>query len=121
MTVEQTTLARLLQERREAAGYSRARLGKAVGISAGTIEGWELGRVEDATVCGTKHACCRVEAEQIEVAREYGDGSPDVAAPKRTLDRVPLVAGYHLEPARRLRRVCAHVRVAVDRLPLLQE
>ena len=38
-------LARLLQERREAAGYSRARLGKIVGVSAGTIEGWELGRV----------------------------------------------------------------------------
>ena len=45
MTLEQTALARLLQERREAAGYSRARLGKIVGISAGTIEGWELGRV----------------------------------------------------------------------------
>jgi transcriptional regulator with XRE-family HTH domain len=43
--IEQTALARLLQERREAAGYSRARLGKIVGISAGTIEGWELGRV----------------------------------------------------------------------------
>lgn len=45
LTLEQTALARLLQERREAAGYSRARLGKIVGISAGTIEGWELGRV----------------------------------------------------------------------------
>jgi transcriptional regulator with XRE-family HTH domain len=45
VTLEQTALARLLQERREAAGYSRARLGKIVGISAGTIEGWELGRV----------------------------------------------------------------------------
>ena len=45
LTPEQTALARLLQERREAAGYSRARLGKIVGISAGTIEGWELGRV----------------------------------------------------------------------------
>lgn len=45
MTLEQTALARLLQERREAAGYSRARLGKIIGISAGTIEGWELGRV----------------------------------------------------------------------------
>ena len=45
MTLDQTALARLLQERREAAGYSRARLGKIVGISAGTIEGWELGRV----------------------------------------------------------------------------
>ncbi len=46
MPLEQNALARLLQERREAAGYSRARLGKIVGISAGTIEGWELGRVE---------------------------------------------------------------------------
>src|SRR2546421_377180 len=46
MPPEQNALARLLQERRETAGYSRARLGKIVGISAGTIEGWELGRVE---------------------------------------------------------------------------
>lgn len=46
MTIEQTALARLLQERRETAGYSRAKLGTIVGISAGTIEGWELGRVE---------------------------------------------------------------------------
>ena len=46
MTIEQTALARLLQERREAAGYSRAKLGTIIGISAGTIEGWELGRVE---------------------------------------------------------------------------
>jgi transcriptional regulator with XRE-family HTH domain len=46
MPLEQNALARLLQERREAAGYSRARLGKIVCISAGTIEGWELGRVE---------------------------------------------------------------------------
>src|SRR2546423_2751941 len=45
MSLEQNALARLLQERREAAGYSRARLGTIVGISAGTIEGWELGRV----------------------------------------------------------------------------
>ena len=50
MTLEQTALARLLQERREAAGYSRARLGKILGISAGTIEGWELGRVGRAPV-----------------------------------------------------------------------
>ena len=46
MAPEQNALARLLQERREAAGYSRARLGALVGISAGTIAGWELGRVE---------------------------------------------------------------------------
>ena len=45
MPLEQNAVARLLQQRREAAGYSRARLGKIVGVSAGTIEGWELGRV----------------------------------------------------------------------------
>jgi transcriptional regulator with XRE-family HTH domain len=38
-------LGRLLQERREELGYSRARAGEAVGIRPGTIEGWELGRV----------------------------------------------------------------------------
>jgi len=38
-------LGRLLQERRESAGFSRTRIGELVGIKAGTIEGWELGRV----------------------------------------------------------------------------
>jgi transcriptional regulator with XRE-family HTH domain len=41
----QTSLGRLLQDRRESAGYSRTRVGELVGIKAGTIEGWELGRV----------------------------------------------------------------------------
>ena len=41
----QTALGRLLQERREWAGYSRTRIGELVGIKPGTIEGWELGRV----------------------------------------------------------------------------
>ena len=45
MPANQTALGRLLQERREAAGYSRTRVGELVGISPGTIEGWELGRV----------------------------------------------------------------------------
>jgi transcriptional regulator with XRE-family HTH domain len=45
MSPRQTALGRLLQERREAAGYSRARAGELVGIKPGTIEGWELGRV----------------------------------------------------------------------------
>ncbi len=38
-------LGRLLQDRRDQAGYSRARLGALLGVSPGTIEGWELGRV----------------------------------------------------------------------------
>jgi transcriptional regulator with XRE-family HTH domain len=41
-----TAVARLLQEKREHAGYSRAKLGQLLEISPGTIEGWELGRVE---------------------------------------------------------------------------
>ena len=45
MSPRQTALGRLLQERREAAGYSRVRVGELVGIKPGTIEGWELGRV----------------------------------------------------------------------------
>jgi transcriptional regulator with XRE-family HTH domain len=45
MAPRQTALARLIQDRREAAGYSRARLGALLGIKPGTIEGWELGRV----------------------------------------------------------------------------
>src|SRR5436190_23820726 len=45
VTSQQTALGKLLQERREAAGYSRARAGELVGIKPGTIEGWELGRV----------------------------------------------------------------------------
>lgn len=47
---EPTALARLLQDRRESAGYSRARVGKLVGTSPGTIEGWELGRVRSPAV-----------------------------------------------------------------------
>jgi transcriptional regulator with XRE-family HTH domain len=42
---QQTALGRLLQERREDAGYSRTRIAELVGIKPGTIEGWELGRV----------------------------------------------------------------------------
>ena len=45
MSPQPTALGRLLQDRREAAGYSRTRVGEIVGIKPGTIEGWELGRV----------------------------------------------------------------------------
>src|ERR671910_1797254 len=45
MSPRQTALGRLLQDRRESAGYSRIRIGELVGIKPGTIEGWELGRV----------------------------------------------------------------------------
>lgn len=45
MSPRQNALGRLLQRHREELGYSRPALGEAVGISPGTIEGWELGRV----------------------------------------------------------------------------
>ncbi len=45
MKPRQTALGRLLQDRRESAGYSRRRIGELVGIKSGTVEGWELGRV----------------------------------------------------------------------------
>src|SRR3954468_22086632 len=45
MSPGQTALGRLLQDRRESAGYSRTRVGELVGVKPGTIEGWELGRV----------------------------------------------------------------------------
>jgi transcriptional regulator with XRE-family HTH domain len=41
----QSALGKLLQDRREAAGYSRTRIGEVMDIKPGTIEGWELGRV----------------------------------------------------------------------------
>lgn len=40
-----TPLGRLLQERRQARGYSRTRAGELAGLSPSTIESWELGRV----------------------------------------------------------------------------
>jgi transcriptional regulator with XRE-family HTH domain len=45
-----TALGRLLQDRRESAGYSRARVGELVGLSPGTIEGWEVGRVRSPAI-----------------------------------------------------------------------
>jgi len=70
MTGRQTALGRLLQDRRTAHGYSRTRLGALAGIPAGTIEGWELGRVAKPPI----HDVVRVarvlgiSAEEIECA-----------------------------------------------------
>lgn len=46
MSGDRTAVGQLLQGQRERAGYSRAKLGELLEISPGTIEGWELGRVE---------------------------------------------------------------------------
>lgn len=45
MPAPRNALGTLLQQRRTQQGFSRARVAEAVGISPGTIEGWEIGRV----------------------------------------------------------------------------
>jgi transcriptional regulator with XRE-family HTH domain len=62
---KRTALAKLLQGQRELAGYSRAKLGELLKISPGTIEGWELGRVERPPV----HDVIRL-AEFLRVPRD---------------------------------------------------
>ena len=66
----QTGLGRLLQDRRESAGYSRTRVGERVGIKAGTIEGWELGRVAKPPIHDVLRLShfLRIPAAQIEQA-----------------------------------------------------
>lgn len=70
MSPQQTALGRLLQDRREAAGYSRTRVGEVVGIKAGTIEGWELGRVSRPPIHDVLRLAhfLRITAEDIEQA-----------------------------------------------------
>src|SRR5437762_13737652 len=70
MTPRQTALGRLLQRRREAAGYSRARIGELVGIKPGTIEGWELGRVAKPPIHDVLRIAhfLRIPSEEIERA-----------------------------------------------------
>src|SRR6266705_3402948 len=70
MTTRQTALGRLLQERRESAGYSRTRVGEVVGIKPGTIEGWELGRVARPPIHDILRLAhfLQIPAEEIEAA-----------------------------------------------------
>src|ERR671935_3061043 len=86
MSPRQTAIGRLLQDRRESAGYSRTRVGEVVGIKPGTIEGWELGRVTRPPI----HDVLRlahflgIAAGEIEEAvfADVGDvPTPDESAP----------------------------------------
>jgi len=83
MAVEQTALGRLLQERREARGYSRTRVGQLVGIKPGTIEGWELGRVARPPIHDVLRLAHFLEIGTDELERavfEDTDGAPAPAA-----------------------------------------
>jgi transcriptional regulator with XRE-family HTH domain len=83
-------LGRLLRERRVALGYSRARVAEVVGIKAGTLEGWELGRVTKPPV----HDVLRlarflgISADEVEAA-VLGD-PPSPRKPTAT-DALPLL------------------------------
>ena len=100
MRPRQTSLGRLLQGRRESSGYSRTRIGALVGIKAGTIEGWELGRVARPPI----HDVLRlahflgISADEIQQAVFDDAGSAPMPADmtaeqERTTSRRPLGEG----------------------------
>jgi transcriptional regulator with XRE-family HTH domain len=78
----QTSLGRLLQDRRESAGYSRTRIGELVGIKAGTIEGWELGRVARPPIHDVLRLAhfLRISADEIQQAVFDDAGEAPIAA-----------------------------------------
>src|ERR671932_681520 len=84
MGPQQTALGRLLQERRETAGYSRTRVGELVGIKPGTIEGWELGRVARPPIHDVLRLAhfLRISADEVESAvfADAGGAPPEDAA-----------------------------------------
>ncbi len=83
VAVEQTALGRLLQQRREAKGYSRTRVGQLVGIKPGTIEGWELGRVARPPIHDVLRLAHFLEINPDELQQAVFDdlGADDLGAP----------------------------------------
>ena len=86
MKPRQTALGRLLQERRESSGYSRARIGQVIGIKPGTIEGWELGRVSRPPIHDVLRLAqfLRIPAEEVQRA-VFADAG-DVPSAAETAD-----------------------------------
>jgi transcriptional regulator with XRE-family HTH domain len=89
-----TALSRLIQERREDLGYSRARLGELVGIKPATIEAWELGRVAKPPVHDVLRLArfLAIPLEEIEAAA-LGDEGPEARPPPQpeATGKVPLL------------------------------
>src|ERR1700751_1331334 len=87
MSPRQAALGRLLQKRREAAGYSRTRVGELVGIKPGTIEGWELGRVARPPIHDVLRMApfLQISPEQINAAvfEDAGEVGVGAAQPER--------------------------------------
>jgi transcriptional regulator with XRE-family HTH domain len=78
----QTALSRLLQDRREAAGYSRTRVGELVHIKPGTIEGWELGRVAKPPIHDVLRLAyfLKISPDEVQAAVFEDAGGPPEAA-----------------------------------------
>jgi transcriptional regulator with XRE-family HTH domain len=89
-----TALGRLLQDRRESAGYSRAKVGELVGLSPGTIEGWEVGRVRSPAVHDVLRLAHFLQIPFDEIQRAVFADRGEVA----TIDDFPA------QPSRRPRR-----------------
>ena len=111
MRPRQTALGRLLQERRESLGYSRARIAHVIGIKPGTIEGWELGRVSRPPVHDVLRLAqfLRIPGEEVQraVIEDAGDvplasEKPDQPERKKASRRAPQGAVPLLEAAFRL-------------------
>ena len=86
MPPRQTALGRLLQERRESAGYSRTRVGELVGIKPGTIEGWELGRVARPPIHDVLRLSHFLEIPPEEIQQAVFEDAGEVPAAIRSPD-----------------------------------
>jgi transcriptional regulator with XRE-family HTH domain len=82
----QTSLGRLLQDRRESAGYSRTRIGELVGIKAGTIEGWELGRVSRPPIHDVLRLAHFLQIPSDEIQRAVFDDAGEAPTAEATPD-----------------------------------
>ena len=86
MRPRQTSLGRLLQDRRESAGYSRTRIGELVGIKAGTIEGWELGRVSRPPIHDVLRLAHFLQIPSDEIQRAVFDDAGEAPTAEATPD-----------------------------------
>lgn len=104
MRGDRNAVAKLLQERRERAGYSRAKLGGLLEISPGTIEGWELGRVERPPVHDVMRLAWFLEISYDDLLAAVTADSGGIPArqddslagarntgPKKSLGAIPLI------------------------------
>lgn len=93
MRADGNALGHLLQDRRRARGYSRARVADAVGMRPGTIEGWELGRVSKPPI----HDVLRlarflgISSGEIEDAVFSEEARPEPASETSADGAVPLL------------------------------